>query len=165
MREIKFRAMPRYTNMCQDELKEMTQYDGTFIYGHLIDNYIAGDVIEATDEYISLEYWVPIKKETVGQYTGLRDKNGKEIYEGDIVEVETISYTDCSKEKVESIWHHEGVMEFHQNGWCIVKKIDTGKSLKPLFFSNLKNDPDDPDTDIFEVVGNIFENPETLGDE
>lgn len=143
MREIKFRAIPRYTNMCRDELKEMPQYDETFIYGYLIDNYIVGDVIEATDEYISLEYWVPIKKETASQYTGLKDKHGVEIYEGDICTGYGMSANET------------GVVAYDELE-CLY-----AINKNPLQYFVSGTATTNPKIDI-EIIGNIYESPELL---
>lgn len=79
-------------------------------------------------------------------YTGLRDKNGKKIYEGDILR------SPMAKELMDNIviYGHSGF----EHKW-INEKVSSirGRDHEPIF-RNVSN--------IFEVIGNVFENPELL---
>lgn len=88
--------------------------------------------------------WFEIDPATVGQYTGLKDKNGNRIFEGDIVRfeytgknlgvegVETVIF-ECGKFGVKWGWHKDFV--------CLDGFANTTK----------------------EIIGNIHDNPELIG--
>jgi uncharacterized phage protein (TIGR01671 family) len=124
MREIKFRGK-RVDN-------------GEWVYGDLIhrySNWIYIAPIPSTIEITPIE----IDPETVGQYTGLKDKNGKEIYEDDIVRV--ITDKKCVI----------GEVVYIPTAFCVKAK---GFEIFSLGFLNNWFE--------IEVLGNIYENPELL---
>lgn len=84
-----------------------------------------------------------IRPESICQCTGLKDKNGKLIFENDIMEahIDEDFPEDVSRFKVE--WNGKGWVENHPDG------VD-------------REYLDDFDTEHFKVVGNIFDNPELL---
>ena len=92
--------------------------------------------------------------ETIGQFIGLTDKNKKKIFEGDIVDA-TISINDCSRDRVR---YETGRYEVkYHTKHCYFYLAKEGNNL--LFDGNwyyyLKD---------IEVIGNIHDNPELLGE-
>lgn len=92
------------------------------------------------------------------QFTGLKDRNGKQIYEGDIVNGTTTRFTPSSYSGSNPLAREfSGVVEYQTAGFIVrlnnQKHIDKlgGKSV--LHFSVM---------DEYEIIGNIYENPELL---
>ena len=118
-REIKFRGQ-------RTDTKE-------FVYGYYHE-------VEAEGVGYSYIFWqgntIPVRADSVGQFTGLLDKNGKEIYEGDIYHMgdNTITYT--------VVWNDSGFIG-KQNGSSSYAGLEYWM-------------------DRIEIIGNVYENKKLI---
>ena len=136
MREIEFRGKVRDYN--------------EWIYGsleHITETYKGEEDTQDCNIYQIVNYdgvAFYINPETIGQYTGLKDKNGKKIYEGDIVEV--------NNEVIAKVIWDNGYLGFflYANEENSIDTFENGE--QPLY---------DYEGSI-EVIGNIYDNPELI---
>lgn len=144
-REIKFRGKV-YHNPQKVYLGSGCQ-DGEWVYGDLH--------LQSANPHIHIKehHREPINVDTIGQFTGLHDKNEKPIYEGDIIKVvdcvKVVKYINeiCSfcfgnietlKEPVFAKWGD--LYNYHQ--------------INGTYWEEYKNE--------IEVIGNIHDNPELM---
>lgn len=143
MREILFRGFyPDESRKTTITINE-TKVKGLWVFGYYVFRRARSGVFGQTvtdsdfDKHIIVTNRgesYEVVPETVGQYTGLKDKNGKKIFEGDIIK-------DCLDEI--------GIIEYKpKRAAFVVKNWEDGYILWTQ--------------DNIEVIGNIFENPELL---
>ena len=158
MRKILFRGQTRKFGE-KVRMGDGQKLPGHWVYGGVLQGKSSHSIIyggeNADDQSEGLDKWC-VHTDTIGQFTGLTDKNGKKIFEGDIIHAH---YANAPKaDFVEQVVFSDG-------RFCSLFSTTDGSgkmwSALPLSAPHIKNDKS-----IYmewcEVIGNIHDNPELL---
>ena len=144
MREILFRGQTR-------RYGEKVRLNGekiksNWVYGGIFPQNKGGDFAIIYQQEPTIKKY-PVYADTVGQYTGMKDKNGTKIFEGDIL---ILNDMDGSKGIYEVFWDgNNGKFAIAQNG---------NRNYVEDFELFERNEY----FKLFMVIGNIYDNPELL---
>ncbi|MGX4584035.1 YopX family protein [Paenibacillus chitinolyticus] len=117
--------------------------NGEWVYGYYVKGATRHCIMSSMAEFHRFE----VDPETVGQYTGLTDRNGKEIYEGDVVIV-----------KIQAGYHEHFIDKKHIRE---VKYLADKACWYPFNVCHMWRE-DDGTLKAIEVIGNAFEHPHLL---
>lgn len=143
--------------------------NGEWVEGSLLTTKYNTYIIPMYDEFVSYQKPISVNSETIGQFTGLTDKNGVKIFEdSDLVEMKFTITCDSFKEC--------SYIQCNEDGSTTYKKILTLPSILTIRnpvtgyeFYNIEHDIYTPlwakleaDVRCLEIIGNIHDNPESL---
>lgn len=131
-REIEFKGF--------DESCGLWRYGSLLVDGWLtyICQIIQGEIVK----------W-RVNPKSVGEFTGMRDRHGNKVFEGDVVDVYDFTSAYASK--------YRGVVKMYRGSWCVEYEDSIFDTVfHPMLFF------DDFADRKTEVVGNIHNNPELL---
>lgn len=162
MREILFRGFyPDESRKTTITINE-TKVKGLWVFGYYVFRRARSGVFGQTvtdsdfDKHIIVTNRgesYEVVPETVGQYTGLTDKNGKNIFDWDIVKC----YDKNVDESFFAIIMFGNPNGFYNYGWQLKPIGETYFNIDILCWVDME------DTGAYiEIIGNIFENPELL---
>ncbi|MBR2934893.1 MAG: hypothetical protein IKB79_04880 [Oscillospiraceae bacterium] len=134
MREILFRG--KVARDCVGVSTQRKYKKGTWVFGDLSHTNYDPPLIDQNNDDP-----VPVDPSTVGQYTGRTDKNGKRVFEGDIIRL----YNGAV-----------GVVLWSDNDQAYLIFQDPVKMVILDDFGNYGR------PEYYEVIGNIYDNPELL---
>lgn len=136
--------IPRFRGLSIDENSKCKMQ-----YGYLIVDgeqaFIINEVVEANEQYITIGSWCPVDPKTIGQSTSLFDKNGKEIFEGDVVRMR-------NPRDRRQIGMFQVVRVVNSPMLGLLDKNLTTEIFN--LYEHMRN--------YYEIIGNIYENPELL---
>ena len=135
--------------------------NGEWVYGSYVNQYGCHEImLDGVDSEYGFDHY-HVSPETVGQYTGLKDKNGKRIFEGDILKTCNGAWE----------WMHEdsydirvSVVGFEDGSFVLddTYSSDGYNELSCVHEEYACSNGEYEDYVIFEVIGNIYDNPELL---
>ena len=130
--------------------------NGEWVTGYYTKSIVNGSVFGYIRESI-FGTDIKIMLNTLCQYTGLNDKNGKLIWENDVVKKEFYTdYDNCANSE-----EYIGVVKLKDFAWVVDSFKGEYKCEIPIFEVMSYSE----DVKHFEVIGNIFDNPELLESE
>lgn len=147
MREIIFRGKSRRT--------------GEWVEGFYIKDGLSEFILEVDKSPRPITEAKPsfiknfVRAATAGQFTGLTDKNGTRIFEGDIVKTH---YANAVKADFVEL------VVFHSGKYCGMAELQGGGRIFAPLADGVPHDPRDRSVymDCVEVIGNIHDNPELI---
>lgn len=167
MREILFRA--KAINRIKGRKYRTSYKDGDWVYGLVTKMYDdrfpnLPATMRNTDGVSNID----VDYKSIGQYTGLTDKNGKKIFEGDIIRYADNDEYEMYLESIEYPEEYEGV-DFSRM-WTVDEVVYGDKIGYPAFDLNahdfdcngLAELGENGGQWFYEVIGNIYDNPELL---